>query len=86
MRRAGRAIHFSDNDGDDDDGATAIEFTIKGAPGAERQKNKAPPSLSPHGHLVGQEDSASAKVGFLTNYNEHVSRGYLENRACCCIT
>ena len=59
MRRAGRAIHFSDNDGDDDD-ATAIEFTIKGTTGAERQKNKAPPSLSPHGHLVGEEDSASA--------------------------
>ena len=54
-----RAIHFSDNDGDDDDDATAIEFTIKGATGAERQ-NKAPPSLSPHGHSVAEEDSASA--------------------------
>ena len=41
-----RAIHFSDNDGDDDDDdAAAIEFPIKGATGAERQKNKAPPSL-----------------------------------------
>ena len=41
-----RAIHFSDNDGDDgddDDDGTAIEFTIKGATGAQRQ-NKAPPS------------------------------------------